>query len=150
MFSSIAHKTKFWSFAHKRFCVVCALNCAQILVVRTLDCAQFLLHPFPNLAATLLSAQLCMHRVLHTFLFSLPVECIAVTVRPTLLNSGIRLGLQWKLRTLDKPFDFFVLKPSGVRFAEVSFRNYLVNWGYMAGFGIRIIFIWVRYSWGCG
>ena len=38
--------------------------------------------------------------------------------------SGIRLGLHWKLRTLDKPFGFLVLKPSGVRFAEVSFRNY--------------------------
>ena len=34
---------------------------------------------------------------------------------------------QWKLRTLDKPLGFLVLKPSGVRFAEVSFRNYLVN-----------------------
>ena len=44
--------------------------------------------------------------------------------------SGIRLRLQWKLRTLDKPFGFLVLKP---------FRNYLVNWGYMAGIGIRII-----------
>ena len=55
--------------------------------------------------------------------------------------SGIRLGLQWKLRTLDKPFVFFVLKLYGVRFAEVSFRNYLVNWGYMAGIGIRIRFI---------
>ena len=35
---------------HKRFCVVCALNCARILVVRALDCAQFLLHPalFPT------------------------------------------------------------------------------------------------------
>ena len=43
--------------------------------------------------------------------------------------SGIRSGLQWKLRTLDKPFGFLVLKSSGVRFAEVSFRNYLVNWG---------------------
>ena len=44
MFSSIAHKTKFWSFTRKRFCV-CVLNCARILVVRALDCAQFLLHP---------------------------------------------------------------------------------------------------------
>ena len=37
-------------FTRKRFCVVCALNCAQILVVRALDCAQFLLHPalFPT------------------------------------------------------------------------------------------------------
>ena len=63
--------------------------------------------------------------------------------------SGIRLGLQWKWRTLDKLFCFLVLKPcdSGVRFAEVSFRNYLVTWGYMAGIGIRIIFIWVIYSW---
>ena len=42
MFSSIAHKTKFWSFTRKRFCVVCALNCARILVVRALDCAQFI------------------------------------------------------------------------------------------------------------
>ena len=50
MFSSIGHKTKFWSFTRKRFCVVCALNCARILVVRALDCAQFLLHPalFPT------------------------------------------------------------------------------------------------------
>ena len=50
-----------------------------------------------------------------------------------------------KLRTLDKPFGFLVLKPSGVRFAEVSFRNYLVNWGYyyMARIGIWIRFIWV-------
>ena len=52
---------------------------------------------------------------------------------------GIRLGLHWKLRTLDKPFGF--LKPSGVRFAEVSFRNYLVNWGCMAGIEVRIRFI---------
>ena len=42
-----------------------------------------------------------------------------------------------------KPFGFLVLKPSGVRFAEVSFQNYLVKWGYMAGIGIRIRFIWV-------
>ena len=27
---------------------------------------------------------------------------------------GIRLGLQWKLMTLDKPFGFLILKPSGV------------------------------------
>ena len=45
MFSSIAHKTKFWSFTRRNFCVVCALNCARISVVRALDCAQFLLHP---------------------------------------------------------------------------------------------------------
>ena len=37
--------------------------------------------------------------------------------------SGSRLGLDWKLRTLDKPFGFLVLKPSAVRFAEVSFLN---------------------------
>ena len=61
--------------------------------------------------------------------------------------SLIRLGLQWKLRTLDKPFGFLVLKPSGVRLAEVSFRNYLVNRGFMAGIEIRIIFIWVMYNW---
>ena len=50
MFSSIAHKTKFWSFTRKRFCVVCAQKSARILVVRALDCAQFLLHPalFPT------------------------------------------------------------------------------------------------------
>ena len=55
MFSSITHKTKFWSFTRKRFCVVCALNCARILVVRALDCAQFSFAPcpFPNLAGTL-------------------------------------------------------------------------------------------------
>ena len=58
--------------------------------------------------------------------------------------SGIRSGLRWKLRTLDKPFRFLVLKPSGVRFAEVSFRNYLVNWvvyGLNWVIGIRIRFI---------
>ena len=49
--------------------------------------------------------------------------------------------LQWKLRTLDKPFGFLVIKPSGVRFAEVSLRNHLVNWAYMAGIGIMIRFI---------
>ena len=54
---------------------------------------------------------------------------------------GIRLGLQWKLTTLDKPIGFLVLKPSGVRFAEVSFLKYLVNWRHMAGIGIGIIFI---------
>ena len=27
---------------------------------------------------------------------------------------GIRLGLHWTFRTLDKPFGFLVLKPSGV------------------------------------
>ena len=48
------------------------------------------------------------------------------TVGP--VSDKIRLGLQWKLRTLDRQFRFLVLKPSGVRFAEVSFRNYLVNW----------------------
>ena len=56
------------------------------------------------------------------------------------------MGLQWKLRILDKPFGFLVLKPSGVRFMEGLFRNYLVNWGYMAGIGIRIRFIRVIYS----
>ena len=70
------------------------------------------------------------------------------------------MGLQCKLRTRDEPFDFFVLKPSGVRFAEDSFRNYIVDWWYMAGIGIRIRFIWVVYSiagvvasraqWKCG
>ena len=55
-----------------------------------------------------------------------------------------------EIEALDKPFGFFVLKPSGVRFAEVSFRKYLVNWGYMAGIGIRIRFIWVMYSWVSG
>ena len=54
------------------------------------------------------------------------------------------------VRTLDKPFGFLVLKPSEVRFADVSFRNYLVNWGYMAGIGISIRFIWMMYSWGRG
>ena len=44
MFSSIAHKTKFWSFTRKRFCLVRTLNCARISVVRALDCAQFPLH----------------------------------------------------------------------------------------------------------
>ena len=50
MFSSIVHQTKFWSFTRKKFCVVCALNCARILVVHALYCAQFLLHPalFPT------------------------------------------------------------------------------------------------------
>ena len=49
---------------------------------------------------------------------------------------------------LDKPFGFLVVKPSGARFAEVSFRNDLVTWGYMAGIGFRIRFLWVMYSWG--
>ena len=53
-------------------------------------------------------------------------------------------------RSLDKPFGFLVLKPSGVRFAEVSFRNYLVNWEYTVGIGIGIRFIWVMFSWDCG
>ena len=47
-------------------------------------------------------------------------------------------NLHWKLRSLDKPVDFLVLKSSRVRFAEVSFRNYL----YMARNGIIIVFIW--------
>ena len=47
---------------------------------------------------------------------------------------------------IEEPFCFLVLKPSGVRFAQVSVRNYLVNWGYMAGIGIRIRFIWVMSS----
>ena len=44
MLSSIDHKIV------PRSCFVCALNCARILVVRALDCAQFLSHPalFPN------------------------------------------------------------------------------------------------------
>ena len=50
----------------------------------------------------------------------------------------------------DKPFGSLVIKLSGVRFAEVSFRDYLDNWGYIAGIGIRTIFIWDMYSWGCG
>ena len=55
MFSSIAYKTKFWSFTRKRFCVVCALNCARILVVaRARLCPiSFAPCPFPNLAGTL-------------------------------------------------------------------------------------------------
>ena len=36
-----------------------------------------------------------------------------------------------------------------MRFAEVSFRNYLVTWGCMAGIGIRIRFIWVMYRLEC-
>ena len=53
--------------------------------------------------------------------------------------SGIRLGLHWKLRPLDTPFGFLVLEPSGVRFTEVSFRNYLVERVvYRARSGIRI------------
>ena len=64
----------------------------------------------------------------------------------TMCILGIGFGLyRVKLRTLDKPIGFLVLKPSGVRFAQVSFRNYLVNWGYMAGIGIRIRFIWVMH-----
>ena len=46
------------------------------------------------------------------------------------------------MRTLDKPFGFLVLKPSGV----FSSRNYLVNLGYMAGIRIRFRFISVMYS----
>ena len=53
----------------------------------------------------------------------LPVLALGVSA-----ISQIRLGLHWKLRTLDKPYGFLVIKPSGVRFADVSFRNYLVNW----------------------
>ena len=40
--------------------------------------------------------------------------------------SIIILELRCKLSTLDHPFGLLVLKSSGVRFAEVSFRNYLV------------------------
>ena len=42
--------------------------------------------------------------------------------------------------SLDKQFGFFVLKPPGVRFAEVSFRNYLVHWviPYMAELGLGL------------
>ena len=52
--------------------------------------------------------------------------------------------------TLDKHFTFLVIKLSGVRFAEVSFRNYFVNWVvYMARIRIRIririIFLHVLY-----
>ena len=69
MFSSIAHKTQFWSFTSKRSCVVCALNCAQILVVRALDCAQFLLHPalFPTLSIMPLSIMKILKPYLHCF-----------------------------------------------------------------------------------
>ena len=35
--------------------------------------------------------------------------------------SGIRLGLHWKLRTLEKPFGCINLKPFGVQFEKVSF-----------------------------
>ena len=35
------------------------------------------------------------------------------------------------MRTLDKPFDFLVLRPSRVRFSEASFRNYVVIIGGM-------------------
>ena len=38
------------------------------------------------------------------------------------------MGTTFKLRTLDKPFGLIVLNSSGVRIAEVSFLNYLVNW----------------------
>ena len=63
MFSSIAHKivprSRFVrvldALTCARFFVVCTLNYARILLFRTLDCAQFLLHPFPNPAATLYS-----------------------------------------------------------------------------------------------
>ena len=34
------------------------------------------------------------------------------------------LILHYKLRTLDKPVGFLILKPSGVQFAEVSFQDY--------------------------
>ena len=45
----------------------------------------------------------------------------------------------------------FVLELSGVRFADVSFRNYLVDWVvyYTAILGITIIFQWVLLSCGC-
>ena len=57
----------------------------------------------------------------------------------------IRMGLPWKLRTLDKPFGFLVRTTFGVKFAEISFQNYLVNWViyYTDRTGIRIRFTWV-------
>ena len=41
----------------------------------------------------------------------------------------VTTGVFRELRPLNKPFGFLVLKPSGMRFAKVLFRNYLVNWG---------------------
>ena len=62
---------------------------------------------------------------------------------------------QWKWRTLDNPFGFLVFKPSGVRFAEVSFRNYLVNIRWYSrvwlelGLGLYLYGLCNMYSWGC-
>ena len=46
-----------------------------------------------------------------------------------IVTSSVFRELDWDYSG-NWPFGFLVLKPSGVRFAEVSFRNYLVNWGY--------------------
>ena len=42
------------------------------------------------------------------------------------------------MRTLDKPFGFLVLKPSWVRFAEVSLRNYWPIGGIWLEFSSRL------------
>ena len=50
---------------------------------------------------------------------------------PLPVYCGNSIGITVEIEdSRDKPFGFPVLKPSGVRFVEVSFRNYLVNGGY--------------------
>ena len=62
---------------------------------------------------------------------------------PVYFMEFIRLGLQWKKLEIEDSISHLASLSSSI----MRFRNYLVNWGYMAGIGIRIIFI---YSWGCG
>ena len=64
----------------------------------------------------------------------IPISCLGNWI-------GITLEIE---DPLDKPFGFLVLKPSGVRFAEISFRNYFVNWvvhgwNWIRNFRIRFI-----------
>ena len=61
--------------------------------------------------------------------------------------SGIRLELQWKLRTLDKPFRSSRLGSDSRRFHSETTQ--LIGW-YMARIGIRIGFNGVLRSWDCG
>ena len=57
--------------------------------------------------------------------------------------SRIRLGLQGISHLAS-------LSSSRLGCDSRKFHSELVHWGYMAGIGIRIRFIWVMYSWGCG
>ena len=63
---------------------------------------------------------------------------------PVLAISGIRLRLHLKLRTLDKPFGFLVLKLSGVRLTKVSSINYTWSFG---GYTKARVGIWIRFVW---